>query len=727
MNRIIKRAVLVLATAGLVALPLLADGAARRRAANPPASPVQPHFAANQAEAYVSADTIGYIRPGLKIKVNSITIGSDRLPVVDLTITDDLDQPVDRNGKSTPGTVSVSLVLAWYNPATRQYTAYTTRSVTNPTNSPRPGATAIQAGADSGGTFTDLDTGHATYKFKTALPAGFDATKTHTLGIYASRNLTTVVGIPTNVQKNYFANVEYDFRPDGGTVTDKWDKMRDTSTCSNCHDAVKNAGSVGQLGMHGGSRQDVKLCALCHQPQTVDPDTGNTVDAKVMIHKIHRGENLPSVKAGTPYVIWGNAQSIHDFSTVAWPQLTQTPDTRQCATCHEGTVATNKGAQASAWYTNPSRDACGSCHDDVNFATGLNHPGGPQADDKACASCHVPEGDKEFDASIKGAHMVPEKSKQLQGLNAAVVSYTDMTPGKKPTVVFKITNGDGTPVDGTKLAAFAPILAGPTSSYGKPYFRESALTKGVYNASAGTTSYTFLTALPADAGGTWTFSADIYRSVNLKRGDGKADIVIREAAMNPIKYVAITGGLTPRRTSVTTAQCNACHDALGLHGGQRLTTEECVICHNPVENDAARRPANAGAPESVSMQRLIHRIHKGEELTQDFTIYGFGGTPNNFNEVRFPGDLRNCSKCHAGTAFQLPLATGIANVNTPRDYFASQGPATAACLGCHDNKDAAAHAYLNTTTFPGATISAEACATCHGTGKDWAAEKVHAR
>jgi len=282
-------------------------------------------------------------------------------------------------------------------------------------------------------------------------------------------------------------------------------------------------------------------------------------------------------------------------------------------------------------------------------------------------------------------------------------------------------------VDGTKLTTFSPIVAGTTASYGKPYYREDGRAKGVFDAAKGTTTYTFTNALPADATGTWTFSADIYRSVNLKRGDGKADIAIREAAMNPIKYIAVTGGVVPRRTSVTIAQCNSCHDSLALHGGQRLTTDECVICHNPVENDAARRPANAGAPESVSFQRLIHRIHKGEELTQDFTIYGFGGTANNFNEVRFPGDLRNCAKCHASNAYQLPLPTGIANVNTPRDYFASQGPATAACLGCHDNRDAAAHAYLNTTTFPGATISAEACATCHGAGKDWAAEKVHAR
>ena len=726
MNRILKHAVLVLATAGVIALPSLADGA-RRRAATSPASPEKVAYAANQAEAYVSGDTIGYIRPGLKIKVNSITIGSDRTPVVDLSITDDLDQPLDRTGKVTPGTVSVSLILAWYNPATRQYTAYTTRSVTTPTNSPRPGTTAIQAGTDSGGAFTDLDIGHATYKFKTVLPSGFDATKTHTLGIYASRNLTTVVGIPTNVQKTYYANVEYDFRPDGGTVTDKWDKMRDTSTCSNCHDAVKNAGSVGQLGMHGGSRQDVKLCSLCHQPQTLDPDTGNTVDLKVMVHKIHRGEHLPSVIAGTPYVIWGNAQSVHDFSTVAWPQLTQLGDVRQCQTCHEGTVASNKGAQSAAWYTNPSRAACGSCHDNVNFATGENHAAGPQADDSACASCHVPETDQEFDVSIKGAHMVPEKSKQLKGLNATIVSYSDMAPGKKPTVTFKITNGDGSAVDGTKLSTFSPICAGPTTSYTKPYWREDARAKGVFDANLGTTTYTFTATLPADASGTYTLSADIYRSVSLKRGDKKADIVIREAAMNPIKYVAVSGGLVPRRTSVTIAQCNTCHDALAMHGGQRMNTDECVICHNPVENDAARRPASAGAPESVSLQRLIHRIHKGEELTQDFTIYGFGGSANNFNEVRFPGDLRNCSKCHAGTAYQLPLPTGIANVNTPRDYFSSQGPATAACLGCHDNKDAAAHAYLNTTTFPGATISAEACATCHGSGKDWAAEKVHAR
>ena len=52
--------------------------------------------------------------------------------------------------------------------------------------------------------------------------------------------------------------------------------------------------------------------------------------------------------------------------------------------------------------------ACGACHNDVNFATGEKHAGGPQFDDKLCANCHIPQGEIEFDASIKGAHAVPD-------------------------------------------------------------------------------------------------------------------------------------------------------------------------------------------------------------------------------------------------------------------------------------------------------------------------------
>src|SRR5450756_1532459 len=106
---------------------------------------------------------------------------------------------------------------------------------------------------------------------------------------------------------------------------------------------------------------DTALCVLCHTSQSTDFASGNTVDLKVMIHKIHSGPSLPSVAAGTPYFIGNDS---HNFSDVLFPQ-----DRRNCQTCHIG-------AQAANYKTKPSAEACGSCHDNANFATGQNHAGG---------------------------------------------------------------------------------------------------------------------------------------------------------------------------------------------------------------------------------------------------------------------------------------------------------------------------------------------------------------
>ena len=129
-----------------------------------------------------------------------------------------------------------------------------------------------------------------------------------------------------------------------------------TTACNTCHDP---------LSAHGGARLSVQLCVLCHTPQTTDPDTGNTVDFKVMVHKIHAGSSLPSVQAGVPYQIIGFGQSVNDFSTVVFPA-----DVRNCQKCHD---PDSGAAQANAWLLKPSRAACGSRHDDVNFATGEKH------------------------------------------------------------------------------------------------------------------------------------------------------------------------------------------------------------------------------------------------------------------------------------------------------------------------------------------------------------------
>jgi OmcA/MtrC family decaheme c-type cytochrome len=690
-----RRALAMAVTAGVVTL----TGAGKPPKIVDPRITLTPEqiYPATTLEHYLTQEVFDYVRPGFNIRINSVTIPEDRRPVVDYSFYDDLNQPLDRLGQVTPGALTINHILAWWDPVARHYTAYTTRTVTSPITN----VSAIQAGTDSGGTFTDLELGHARYRFRTALPADFDRTKTHTLAIYATRATNAIVG------KNYFENVEYDFRPDAAPVTETWAAVTNVEqSCNKCHNP---------LSAHGGSRQDVKLCVTCHQPQTVDPDTGNTVDFKVMVHKIHRGAELPSVEDGTPYVIIGNQQSVHDFSTVEFPQ-----DIRNCTTCHQATAP-----EGHIWFTRPNRAACGSCHDDVNFDTGEGHVAGAYADDTACASCHTPESGQEFDASIKGAHTVPFKSAQLKGLTATITSVANAAPGQKPTVTFQLKEKDGTVLNPQAFGSNLNLLmGGPTKDYAINPFRERA-DGASFNGTEAT--YTFRASIPADATGTWAFSIEARRTVTLNPAPREGPATVTEAAFNPVSYAAVTDSQpVARRMVVAMAKCNECHDQLMLHGGQRQNVNECVMCHNPNGNDSSRRPAANNPPESISFQRMIHRIHTGEELTQDFTVYGFFTPPNppnpvNFNELRFPGDRRDCTTCHATNTYQLPLDEDLLPVQTPRDFYTPQQPTAASCLGCHDTRSAAAHAFVNTAPF------GEACASCHGPNAEFAVDKVHAR
>ncbi|MGE5235405.1 MAG: OmcA/MtrC family decaheme c-type cytochrome [Acidobacteriota bacterium] len=652
-------------------------------------APVQ--FTAQQTEFYLTAEQIAYIRPGLNITVNSVTVAADGKVVADISFADDGGQPLDRQGVLTPGPLSISFLLARYDAENVDFVSYATRKQTSPIT----GVTATQANTDSGGTWDDLALGHATYTFKTVLPAGDDASQTHTVGIYATRviNLTD----PIVVNKTYVFNTTYNFRPDGQAVTAVWDATS-FATCNQCHDPLAAHGETG--------REDPRVCVICHNDtQSLDPDTGNVVNFKVMIHKIHMGENLPSVKAGHPYQIIGFRQSVADFSDVVFPQ-----DVRNCTTCHKSPDPAGKiVADADIYMTKPNRAACGSCHDNINWETGEGHVAGPQLDDSACASCHIPQGESEFDASITGAHTIPTKSAQLAGLNMQILSVTNAAPGSAPTVTFKITNNDGSAVDPSKLTRFNIILGGPTTDY-TTTFRESA-TRATC-AGDGTCTYAFTTPIPADATGSWTATADYYRNVIIDNHT-ETGLSVREAGQNPIFYFPVTDAQAmARREVVDIAKCNVCHNVLAFHGGQRYQVKECVICHNPT--------ATASVPDqndqSIHFKFMIHRIHTGENLEQNYSI---GNT--NFNGILFPGDRRDCQKCHLAGTYTVPLPDGVLPTITPSDYYSPMQPTAAACMSCHDAQDAEAHAYTMTTAF------GEACEVCHGNDAQFSVDKVHAR
>ena len=120
------------------------------------------------------------------------------------------------------------------------------------------------------------------------------------------------------------------------------------------------------------------------------------------------------------------------FPSVIWPQ-----DVRNCTTCHQGATQSNN------YKTNPNRAACGSCHDNVNFATGQNHPGGVQTDDSQCSTCHPADTGLENDLSVVGAHTILTNSKHLPGVVVKILQVTNAKPGAQPTVAFTVNDNCG--------------------------------------------------------------------------------------------------------------------------------------------------------------------------------------------------------------------------------------------------------------------------------------------
>jgi OmcA/MtrC family decaheme c-type cytochrome len=698
-------------------------------------------FTKYQKAYYASDAVINFVRPGLIFKIAGAKIASDGTITAHVLVTDPQGLPLDKNGVNTPGPISMSFIAATIPSGNTQYVAYTTRTQTSPITN----KSAVQAGADSGGTFTTNADGDYTYTFKTKA-TGVDPSATQTIGVYGNRTLTDF-DLGTD-----YASDTFNFLVNGGAVKVTRDVVRDTA-CNRCH---------ANLAFHGGSRVGVATCVLCHTPQTTDPDTGNTVNFPVMIHKIHYGVGLPSVRAGKPYQIIGFQQSVSDFSDVTFPadpggnigtnsvtgQAIVNGGVRRCEVCHDQ----NSGAaQASAYLTKPNRAACGACHDSTNFVTGENHVNLPQPNDAQCHMCHTPQGQLEYDASIKGAHTIATESKQLAGMNIEILKVDNGRAGSRPTVTFTLKDNKGTGIMASTLTKspnrLALIIAGPTADYGYTSFGSDQKTGGYISENGttatcsqdGTCTYTFTHAIPATATGTFSIGIEGRRGQTINPGVSNKETAVEYGAKNAVVSFSVDGSpVVQRRTVVALSQCNQCHEKLSLHGENRNQIEMCVLCHNPSENDSTQRvnamdPADRNAPpQGVNFALLIHRIHSGEDQAlffgRPFEIIAFGGNKVNFNDVVFPamdatgatGDLKKCYMCHANNS-QENLPVGLNDVVDGQGIISPSSPATtSACMGCHNDKTTASHTTANTTQY------GESCDACHAADAAFAPNKVHA-
>ena len=627
---------------------------------------------------------VDFVRPGIQVKIVSASVAQDGTISARVTIADPKGLPLDRDGITTPGAVSLRFIAAYIPSGKTQYVAYTTTTLKSTIND---NPAQIQASTDSGGAFTKNADGDYTYTFKTRAPAGFDAGATHSIGVSAQRDLSEFIEYDEWTET---ANDVFNFVPNGSPVT-AVRSIVSTSACNGCHNPLYG---------HGGSRLTVEMCILCHTPQTINPDTQLSMDMPVLIHKLHMGENLPSVKAGTPYRIWHRG-AWSDFSTLAFPQ-----DTRNCTVCH-----TSGQPQSDNWKTNPNRAACGACHDNVNFATGENHVGLPVFSDNECKNCHTPTAEFDFDASIPGAHVVPNNSASLPGLVTKVLKVDNTTPGSAPTVTFSVMDKAGNPVDISKISQIRVVLAGANTDYqtgpgGIRVTEDPSKTPG----SNGVYAYTMTNKIPAAAAGSYTVSIQARNTVVLLPGTAKQTSATDAA--NPVEYYFSVdrSAVAPRRVVVATEKCAACHSDLKfIHGGTRNSTQECVLCHNPSLVDGTSK-------QSVNFAWQIHSIHRGENLANPYTL----GTTN-YQEVRFPGDLRVCTTCHVNNSYQPDNIGAVAPVASTGGFTPTTLPIAAACQGCHDDRDTASHALANTTSL------GESCVACHGQNAEFSVDRVHSR
>ncbi len=597
--------------------------------------------------------------------ITSATVTSGSAPVVEFSVTD----PANGNAPLTIGAGGVgnpSFTLSKLQ-ADGTYLSYVVRGrdglpYTKPDGTPGVvaitdgntsstctigGATpcATQANSDTFSASRLVSLGGGNYRYTFASPVTVtDPAQLHTVAMWGTR---TVSGYA------FRAHAHRDFAPDRSAVTSR--QVVSDAACNACH---------GQLQVHG-SRRGVKVCLTCHSPQTVDPESGNHVDMATMVHKIHQGEHLAN-----PYFVVGFGQAYFTTAHILMAPshsgffegggtylAAQDPGIqRECGLCHQGTQANNA-------YTKASRRACGSCHDEVNFATGAGHasiPGSFTQDDTLCSGCH-PSGavamyhsrfyEPTFNVNFNT--LSPPVPPTGHDFRATLVSVAGGATSLTWTVDFRLdgaATGPSSLSSGSyRWATCAFQLAGPTTDYTFPATGGTAQsctavatwtatgTPGRFTFTATPTppAVTFFSGKPA---GYYTGSFEImFQRVF---GDG-TNFVRKPFSANPnfltlhwdgTAVRVVTGveqGLNARRGVVEFDKCNACHVDIGFHSNRgRKGPDYCATCHNPkLDNGTRARATVANAyttpltgtslvylPESVSMNVFIHRIHMGSQL-----------------------------------------------------------------------------------------------------------------
>jgi OmcA/MtrC family decaheme c-type cytochrome len=489
---------------------------------------------------------------------------------------------------------------------------------------------------------------------------------------------------------------------------------------------------------------------VCHNPNTEvegNPAGGgfDNVAMVNMIHKIHINPARATALGWTKTP--GDGAIVHgiDISVITYPQ-----DIRNCTTCHQG------GSDSDNWKTRPTIFACTSCHATTTFGAGATHTGGAQVDG-TCGTCHPPDTGGFKAVAVAHADNTATPGNVPPGLDNIAFFLDNVTVDSNsfPVVTFRVTK-NGTPVtfntfgggdNAAKLAfvntglltgytgspsflvAFAANQDGinPVADYnnlgngtdqGQPavvsvaeIFLNDNNAGTIVSGPDGSGNYTvkLFRQVGRNSTGaiTSTFSAQYppgayMRAVGLQGRVRQVvgGVQVARPATSVVKPVTpATGTERVRRTVVDKNSCLECHEQLALHGSNRVNEVQlCVMCHNPNLGE--------GGAKSVNFKDLIHAIHSGTTAYPPWSETR-GTTGTGWANIRYPGELTHCTKCHYGTpaantasfpnSYKADLPDGVLlSTNSvmgvapaPTDNVVS--PTAAACGRCHSSSEAIDH------------------------------------
>ncbi|MBE0613959.1 MAG: OmcA/MtrC family decaheme c-type cytochrome [Burkholderiales bacterium] len=538
---------------------------------------------------------------------------------------------------------------------------------------------------------------------------------------------------------------------DGKTITDV-KKVVDKASCNECHST---------LTAHG-TRVDPNYCVICHNPGSKDYNTNNTIDLKNMIHKFHAGKDLTKdyqiVRAVAKGVLADAAATKIGFT---YPQAQQ-----NCVKCHDGSAtATNNTAQGDNWKTVPSRDACGACHDGIDFSTGkgttlggatTGHIGGSKQDDTLCVLCH-----NETNIPVYHSDTMPTTADAAKRTLSASISKVAVDAAGGVTVTFSVTDAGVAVTDSTKftkpsfgLVKLVPAALG-SSTYWVSYtarFRTKDAAKapvlqssnenaGTLTANAdGTFSYKFELkngSTPGDIStishahvassvgpaadttiGTWTWNAAA-KTWTEASTTGGANTGPHTVAYEPTltHRVAMTFQKvgTPNVDNLTNAYFDFVPDGSAVKTTRNIVTmNTCATCHAGVKLHSGyateycvtchnQLTLDPFTADPVDFQRIVHKLHRGKDLPSVVAggSYAINGT-HNYSYSAFPGNIADCEVCHSQTATKPGTTTLLENRTA---WYTT--PTQRACGTCHDSTAALGHIASNVTA------SGEQCTFCH--------------